>query len=302
MNQEERIALLTLALVAVFANGPKDERELHQLRRVLEELSGPAGANLSLQLQDVQLKRRSARDAIAALKHPEARQLAYETAVCVCDVDGVHSDAEHRFLEDVRIALALDVRSARSFERMASAIADASLQPDPVRGFPPPVDAAGSQALDAGIVEVAAFGASLARAGTSLNLLALIPLQMKMIYRVAKAYDARRERGQVKDLMTQLGVAALPQHLQVFGLFLLEGAPRAEAAAFANTYALGHAAKSIYSASYGGEEESAPAALAEHFEALQTEGRALYATQAYAIEQQARILAANELIVLLRQQ
>lgn len=298
MNQEERIALLTLALVAVFANGPKDERELHQLRRVLEELSPAAGVNLSLQLQEVQLKRRTAQDALVVLKRPESRQLAYEIAVCICDVDGVHSDAEHRFLEELRIALALDVRSARSFERAASVIADASLQPDPVRGFAPPVDVAGSRALDAGILEVAAFGAALARTGSSLNLLALIPLQMKMIFRVAKAYDARRERGQVKDLMTRLGAAALPQNLQSFGLVLLEGAARAEAVAFANTYALGHAAKAIY----GAETELPEAALAERFETLQAEGRALHPTQAAQIDEQARILAANELIALLRQQ
>ena len=298
MNQEERIALLTLAMVAVFANGTKDERELHQLRRVLEELSAPAGVNLSLQLQDIQLKRRTAHDALALLKRPEARQLAYEVAVCICDVDGVHSDSEHRFLEEVRIALALDVRSARSFERMASAIADASLQPDPVRGFSPPVDAAGSQALDAGIVEVAAFGAALARSGSSLNLLAIIPVQMKLIYRIAKAYDARRERGQVKDLMTQLGVAALPQYLQSFGLFLLQGAERAEAAAFANTHALGHAAKSIF----GSDAETPEALLADRFESLHAQGRQLHQTESPRIEEQARILAANDLIVLLRQQ
>jgi hypothetical protein len=61
--------------------------------------------------------------AVAALTSPEARQLAFEMAVCVCDADGVQSAAEQAFLADLRHALALDVQQSAAYTRQAEAIA-----------------------------------------------------------------------------------------------------------------------------------------------------------------------------------
>ncbi|HKY01648.1 MAG TPA: hypothetical protein VJM53_03770 [Burkholderiales bacterium] len=297
MNQEERVAQFRLALLAYFANGTKDERELVQLRRVLETLSPVIGANLSLILQEVQLKRCSIQTAVAALIRPEYRQLAYESAVCVCDVDGIHSDTEHRFLEDLRIALALDVRSARSFERTAGAIADLTLQPDPVRGFSAPADARDSEALDQSIQAVAAFCGALAHVGTALTGMAIIPSQMKMIYRVAKAYGEESARGQIKDLMVVFGAAALPQYIENFGYALADQPGQAAAGAYANTYALGHAAKFYYASDIDVELQQ----LHERFEEFSAEGRRSGEAHAAEIADQSRILNSNELLSLLRQ-
>lgn len=298
MQQDERITLLTIALLAVFANGGKNEQELAQLRHVLEKLSTPIGANLSLLLQDVQLKRHTIVDSAPFLQRPESRQKAYEAAVCICDVDGVHSDPEHRFLEELRIALALDVRSARSFERAAGLIADLPMQPDPVRGFAKPVNAPDSQALEQNILNVAAFSAALARNAGLLQALGIAPLQMKMIYRIAKAHGEEAARGQIRDLMIVFGAAALSQYVQSFALSLCGEREQAAAIAFANSYALGHTARFYYASDIDIEQQT----LREHFERLHAQGLALYPAQSAEIENKTRILNSNELTGLLRTQ
>lgn len=297
MSVDEQVAFLTLALLAVFSNGSKDERELAQLRRVLERLSPLVGSNLSLLLQDVQLKRRSIQDSVSVLR-PEDRQLAYEMAVGVCDVDGVHSDPEHRFLEDLRIALNLDVRSARTVERAADAIADLTLQPEPVRGFAAAVDAPESEALNQGILGAAAFCAALAQTGNPLSLLAITTMQMKMMYRVARAYGEQAARGQVKVLMTLFGAAALPQYVENFGLSIAARKTDALTTTFANTYALGQTARFYYASDLDTDHQI----VQEQFEKLHRQGRVLGDVHAADIESKARTLQANELMSLLRQQ
>jgi hypothetical protein len=69
------------------------------------------------------LKRVAMPSAVAALTTPEARQLAFEMAVCVCDADGVQSAAEQAFLADLRGALGLDVQQSAAYARQAEAIA-----------------------------------------------------------------------------------------------------------------------------------------------------------------------------------
>ena len=54
-------------------------------------------------------------DVAAALGTLEARQLAYEMAVCVCDADGVHSLAEQDFLDAAKKALGLQAAAADRF-------------------------------------------------------------------------------------------------------------------------------------------------------------------------------------------
>ncbi|HKO86924.1 MAG TPA: hypothetical protein VJU83_00240 [Burkholderiales bacterium] len=298
MSADEQTAFLTLALLAVFANGGKDERELAQLRHVLERLSPVLGTNLSLVLQDVQLKRRTVDTTVGTLRRPESRQLVYEMAVCVCDVDGVHSDSEHRFLEDLRIALNLDLRAARSLERAADAIADLTLQPEPVRGFGAPMDTPDSEVLNQGILGLAALCGALAATGNPTSILAITPMQMKMIYRVARAYGEQAARGQIKDLMILFGAAALPQYIESFGLSIAGRQAQATAAIFATTYALGHTAQFYY----GAEPDMDAQAVREQFERSQRDGLNLSGAHATEIDAKQRTLAANELMALLRQQ
>ncbi len=58
MNREEQQAILTLSLMAAFADGRKDEFERAELKRITESLSG-ADLNAAALYQDVLLKRRA---------------------------------------------------------------------------------------------------------------------------------------------------------------------------------------------------------------------------------------------------
>ena len=71
MNAREQEAVLTIALLAAFADGAKDERERAEIKRIAESLSGEAGAPQMSQLyQNVLLKRVDVSQAAAALTDP----------------------------------------------------------------------------------------------------------------------------------------------------------------------------------------------------------------------------------------
>ena len=123
MNEQEQKAILTLSLMAAFADGSKDESERAELKRIADALAGEASINLAALYQDVLLKRVSMPAAVAMLTSPEARQLSFEMAVCVCDADGVQSPPEKQFLADLRAALALDAQQSAAYSQQAEAIA-----------------------------------------------------------------------------------------------------------------------------------------------------------------------------------
>ena len=85
MHDQERRGILTLCLMAAFADGERSEEEREHLRQVARHLGEAAGPDL---LQRVLQGQVTVRDAARVLTTTEARSLAYELAVCVCDADG----------------------------------------------------------------------------------------------------------------------------------------------------------------------------------------------------------------------
>ena len=108
MTPEEIRAILTISLLAAYADSHKHEREREEIRRIAEGLAQSEEVNLPSLYQDVLLKRTNLATAAAALTSAESRELAYEMAVCVCDADGETSAAERAFLQSLRAALKLD--------------------------------------------------------------------------------------------------------------------------------------------------------------------------------------------------
>ena len=104
MTAEEIRATLTICLLASFADGEKHDREREQIRQVAESLAGDQQINLPSLYQDVLLRRVQLADVVARLASTEARQLAYEMAVCVCEADGQTSAKEQAFLASLRQA------------------------------------------------------------------------------------------------------------------------------------------------------------------------------------------------------
>ena len=269
---EETRAILTLCLLASFADGEKHERERDEIKRVAHNFSDSDAAHLSTLYQDVLLQRTTLADVVARLHSTEARQLAYEMAVCVCDADGTLSDAEQRFLAEARAALGLDARESEDFVQQAQSIAAAPVSGVSVASVASVAAgsagaAAGAHAgvneaeLDASILNAAIVNGALELLPEALSTMAIIPLQMKLVWRIGQAYGFELDRGHIKDFLATAGVGLTSQYLEQAGRKLLGGLlgkvgggllrgagnqAVSTGMSFAATYALGQVAKHYY--------------------------------------------------------
>ena len=261
MNPEQQKSILAIALYAAFADGTKHDREREEIRRIAESLGGEAGApDLARLYQDVLLKRISLEAATAWLTDPGERQLAYEMAVCVCDADGRQSEAEQRFLNELKALLKLDAGQAAAFEREADAIVELGevAASGPVVAAQPNMSEA---ELDKSILNYALMNGALELLPQSWASMAIIPLQIKMVYGIGRAHGVSLDQGHIKEFIAAAGVGLTSQYLEQFGRKLLGGllgkvagktfgkiggAATGMAFSFATTYALGQRAKRYY--------------------------------------------------------
>ena len=93
---------MTLAIMAAFADDRKDAAERDQVKRIADSLSRDSELNVAAVYQDVLLKRASLETAVAPLTSPEAKRLAYELCVGVCDAESALAEAERAFLPPCR--------------------------------------------------------------------------------------------------------------------------------------------------------------------------------------------------------
>ncbi len=265
MNPEQQKPILAIALLAAFADGAKHDREREEIRRIVESLGGAAGAlDLAGLYRDVLLKRVSLEAAAAALQDPGERQLAYEMAVCVCDADGRQSEDEQRFLKELKAHLKLDAGQAEAFEREADAIVELgeAAAPAAAPGLVAVAQPDAAEAdLDKSILNYAMMNGALELLPQSWASMAIIPLQIKMVYGIGKAHGVALDQGHIKEFIAAAGVGMTSQYLEQFGRKLLGGllgkavgktfgniggTATGVAFSFATTYALGQLAKRYY--------------------------------------------------------
>ncbi len=302
MTAGERNALLTICLYAAFADGAKHARERDALRRVAESLAPEATTDLPRLYQDVLLRRRGLERAVAELKSPGQRMLAYEMALCVCGAVGAHSAPETMFLDRLRSLLGVGSVEAAAAADQAAAVAEVPLRDT---GTAAPLTGT-SRAPEGMVLNYAVLAGALELLPQSLASMAIIPLQMKMVYRIGRAHGYELDRGHVKDLLATVGVGLTSQYLEGFGRKLIGGllggalgglgrslgrAGAGMALSFATTYALGKAAEQYY----GSGRQFDAAALKRLYADLLGEGRALQEQLAPRIEERARKLDARNL-------
>ncbi|MBD9666020.1 uncharacterized protein (DUF697 family) [Variovorax beijingensis] len=314
MTPSETRAIVSLSLLAAFVDGEKHERERAEIKRIAEGLSQADGVNLPTLYQDVLMKRVSLASVAGELKSTESKQLAYEMAVCVCDADGAQSDAERMFLADVRTSLGL-AASAAQFSQQAEEIAAAvpaaatgtGTAVAPAAAEPSP----DSAELDKSILNASILNGALELLPETLSTMAIIPLQMKLVYRIGKAYGYELDSGHVKDFLATVGVGLTSQYLEQAGRKLLGGLlgkmgggllrglgnqAVSSGMSFASTYALGHVAKRYYA---GGRTLSAQM-LKDTFSGVVQEGKSLQTQYLPAIQEKARTLDAGKVLSLVR--
>jgi len=318
MNLDEQKALLTIALCAAFADGTKADAERDEIRRITESLPGAAELNLAALYQDVLLRRVTVEGASAKLATTELRQLAYELAAGVCDADGTQSTPERDFLSGLRAHLGLAAAAARDIDAKAEALAAAPLGTattieSTATAAPPGSGSGGPVAttmpaadMDRMILNYAILNGALELLPDSVASMAIIPLQLKMVYRIGKAYGYELDRGHVKDFLATAGVGLTSQYVEQIGAKLigqvlgriggglLGGLGRqatSSAFSFATTWALGNLAKRYYAA---GRTLSTDV-LRDAFSALVDEARTLQQRYATEIVTKARTIDVRQL-------
>lgn len=311
MTTVEQEAILTLALMAAFADGAKHDTERAELKRIAESLPHAEVKPAAL-YQRVLLKQVTPAQAAAALPSPELRHLAYEMAVCVCDADGAQSDAEKSFLAELRRELKLAEAAADNVDRAAEAIAVEPLADPAVPPVIPTPSAVDAQ-VDKMVLNYAILNGALELLPESLATMAIVPLQMKMVYRVGKSYGHELGRGHIKELLAAAGVGLTSQVVEGYARKLLGGLlgkvgggigktvgkqTASSVMSFATTWALGRLAQQYYS---GGRKLSA-IELRSLFGSLTEQARSLHSRYAGDIQQKAGSVNVSQLLPLIRGQ
>jgi uncharacterized protein (DUF697 family)/tellurite resistance protein len=308
MSMSQQQAILAIALLAAFADDSQDDRERQEIRRIAESLAGESGnEDLSALYQDVLLKRVDVAQAAAALTDSAHKQLAYEMAVCVCDADGVASPAEQQFLKDLRQALQLDAGHAAQVVQQADAIAAAPLAAGATGAASSMADAE----MDKYILNHAIVNGAIELLPQSLATMAIIPLQMKLVYRIGQSYGYEMDRGFIKEFLATAGVGLTSQYVEQVGRKLLGGLLGAVAGglgrglgsvatgaafSFATTYALGQLAKRYYA---GGRQMNT-ALLQQTYQSLLGEAKQMQGQFTGQIRQKAQSLDASQVMSMVK--
>jgi uncharacterized protein (DUF697 family)/tellurite resistance protein len=315
LTQPEQEALLTIGLMAAFADGGKSDVERAEIKRLTDTLPD-ASANPAALYQRVLLRQVAVADAAALLARLELRQLAYEMAVCVCEADDTLNEAENEFLGNLRTALGLEGQSTLAFQQQAEAVAHPPLIADTgaTPGIPPRLATGGVDAeVDRMVKNCAILNGALELLPDTLATVAIVPLQMNMVYRIGKLYGYELDRGHIRELLATAGVGLTSQVLEGFARKLIGGLlgkvgggigrgvgrhAASSAMAFACTYALGQMARKYYA---GGRRLSA-VELKELFASFSGQARSLHGHFEQQIQDRARLLKVSELVDLVRRQ
>jgi uncharacterized protein (DUF697 family)/tellurite resistance protein len=287
--------VLRIGLAAAVADGRTDERELAQLRSVAERYGVDP---LALATTGPALPA----DIATRLATGEGRQAAYELAVAVCNADGAANEAEGRFLAGLRTTLGVPDAVAEGLQRDAAALANAPLATPAGRGTEP---------VDDLILQQAKLAAALELLPQSLASLAIIPLQMRLVYRIGQAHGQALDAAQVKDLLGTLGIGMGAQVVDGMARRIVGGIAKGllgralggltggvagmatgAATAFATTYALGRAAAQYYA--QGRRLDLAD--LHSLFARLKDEAAARYPQLRGEIEAQAKTLDVRQIV------
>jgi uncharacterized protein (DUF697 family) len=227
----------------------------------------------------------------------------------VCDADGAANDTEKQFLQTLRAALQLDVAQAAAVERNAAALVEAPLAGAPAAGAVPSTRS--DAELDKYILNHAILTGALELLPQSFASLAILPLQMKMVYRIGQSYGHDLDKGHIKELLATVGVGMASQYLEQVGRKLLGGllggiagglgrgigsAATGMAFSFTTTYALGQLAKRYYA---DGRQMNA-SLLQSTYRSLLGEAQQLRGQNLAQIQERARNINMSEIVEIVK--
>jgi uncharacterized protein (DUF697 family)/tellurite resistance protein len=325
INAPTQQALLAIMVHAAMADGDKSQAERDFVRDLSLQLDEQGGAKqLAQAVQAALLGRLSAQQAAAQLQDPMHRQLAYEWATAVCHADGLCSPAEAVFLQRLKTELQLGnaepeatshtqalAQAAYAEESAAPLHTSAAVATAPSTPAVPTAPAVDNAAIDRSILNYAILNGALELLPQSWASMAIIPLQIKMVYRVGQAHGVSLDQVHIKEFIAAAGVGLTSQYIEEFGRKLLGGLlgkaggkllggigsqATGMAFSFASTYALGHLAKRYYA---GGRVMSTDL-LRQTYQGLLSSGKTLQQQHLGDIQARASTLDAGEVMRMVR--
>ena len=249
MTDLEQKSILSIAMMAALADGNRTEQE----RGAIEKLAASfAGTHLNVDeiYHDVLLRKISLPEAAGKLQSADAKEAAYELAVGACNADGATNELEKKFLAALAQSLNLSPEVSSKYHQEAQSVSNLPVATGaPASGAPKMSETE----MDDMIRKAAIVNAALELMPETLSTLAIIPLQMRMVYRIGQNFGFEMDQSYIKDFAGTLGIGMSSQFLEVVARKILGGvlggAGRQAASSgmsFAVTYALGQVAKKYY--------------------------------------------------------
>lgn len=286
MTDSEQQAIVTIALLATVADGRAAPEEKTALESALGKLGS---ANLEAISRKVAAGDLKIADVAKDLTSDESRNLAYQTALAICHADGAPNASEAAFLNELRGSLGV--------KDQASPVAE-------VGSLPP---GAGTAPIDDFILKQAMIAGALELLPDRLANIAIIPVQLRMVYQIGQRHGQQLDANQVKDLAGTLGIGVTAQLMEgvvrsalgglakgIFGGLVggATGLAAGVAVTFGSTYALGHVANQYYAQ---GRKLSADD-LRALFARFQEEAKTVFPKVQDQIQQQAKTLNLQSLL------
>lgn len=303
LETAEENAILRICIHAAFADGALSEGERDEIKRIAARFSTD-GLNLSSAWQEALTGKSTWRDAAAALRSKPSKETAYEMAVCICNADRAESEKEREFLGQLHAALQLDP-GTRTFEQNAAAFQTEAMQ------APPVIASAAQSELESMILNRAILAGALELMPQTLATMAILPVQLRMVYCIGKAHGYDLNWAHAKEFAAAAGIGMASQMVEGYirrvvtgltGRFAgkisksMAGQLSDSALAFATTYALGHAALRYYS---GGRVLST-SQLRELFTSMLAQGNSVRTQYAGDILNKSRSLGVADLLPLVK--
>lgn len=323
MTDAEQRALIGLSLMAAFADGTNTDAERDRIRELLEGFKNPSLNALEL-YREVLMRRVTVAALASQLLSSESRLLAYEMALGVCEVDGNRNPAEASFLSELQRELRIDAAAAAPLDRRSGEIAAAALPPllasgrgASVTAVPtstPSTGPAGSAPraeIESAILNHSILAGALELLPGSMATMAIIPLQMRLVYRIGQEYGHSLDRGHIGEFLAAAGIGMTSQVLEGYVTKFLKGllgtvagglgrglagAFTGSAMAFATTWALGQLAHRYYA---GGRTLNG-LQLQQGFQSLMGQAQSLQQQYLPQIQQKSRNLDLADVVRLAR--
>jgi uncharacterized protein (DUF697 family)/tellurite resistance protein len=293
-------SLLAICLHAAYSNGEQSDAERQEIARYAEEMDAD---NLAALSRRILMGKLSIEEAGKGLGTNQDRMLAYEMARAICEVGGSISAEEGEFLAELRRHLALS--------KGESSAVDAEVDSAALAPLVTPLPEAVTTDSGSMILKYAILAGALELLPQTLATVVIIPMQMKMVYRIGKSHGVELDRSNIKEFLATAGIGLGSQMVEGFARKLVGRFGRklggktvgkvadqvaGSAVSFASTYAIGHMAQSYYA---GGRNLAAPD-LKKLIGSLQSQARELHTRYLPEIQERAKTLDTAAILSLVR--